>query len=267
MVIRAKIVLAAAKGQTNAAIAADLGMHIDTVRKWRRRFCQHGIDGRGDRPRSGRPARFTPVQVAEVKALACTPPADVSVPLARWSAAELAGGAVPQGLVETISPATVSRSASGTASAFVTLSGGLVQETEPLHDNRLVFAQLPVRAPASARTSAVTSHQYASWSRRQWAGVGEALALILGDVITHQRQGRDGDPGGLHQPVPATLVVHQHQPLTHPRQRLPGLILDRQRRRRRLLPSQHRRQQPISQSAIAVVAEAHCAHHALSLAG
>ena len=33
---------------------------------------------------------FTPVQRAEVKALACTPPADSELPLARWSVAELA---------------------------------------------------------------------------------------------------------------------------------------------------------------------------------
>lgn len=109
MVIRAKIVLAAAEGHSNAAIAAELGMHIDTARKWRRRFHQHGLDGLQDRRRSGRPASFTPVQVAEVKALACSPPSETGVPLARWSAAELATEAVGQGLVEQISPATVGR--------------------------------------------------------------------------------------------------------------------------------------------------------------
>ncbi|MHB1010816.1 MAG: helix-turn-helix domain-containing protein, partial [Propionibacteriaceae bacterium] len=36
-VIRARIVLAAAQGQTNAAIAADLELLVDTVRKWRYR--------------------------------------------------------------------------------------------------------------------------------------------------------------------------------------------------------------------------------------
>jgi len=109
MVIRAKIVLAAAQGHTNAAIAAEIGMHIDTVRKWRRRFCRQRTDGLADRPRSGRPAEFTPAQVAEVKALACTAPADSGVPLARWSTAELATEAVRQGLAETISPSTVGR--------------------------------------------------------------------------------------------------------------------------------------------------------------
>ncbi len=108
-VIRARIVLAAADGRANAVIAADLGLHVDTVRRWRRRFCAHGLAGLADRPRSGRPPRFTPVQVVEVKALACTPPPDSGVPLARWSVAELATEAVNQGLVEAVSPATVGR--------------------------------------------------------------------------------------------------------------------------------------------------------------
>jgi transposase len=108
-VIRARIVLAAADGDANAAIATELGLHVDTVRKWRRRFRQHGLDGLTDRPRSGRPTRFTPVQVVEIKALACTPPPDTGVPLARWSIAELVTEAVGQGLVAAISPATVRR--------------------------------------------------------------------------------------------------------------------------------------------------------------
>lgn len=109
VVIRAQIVLAAAEGRTNAGIAAELGLHIDTVRKWRRRFYRDRIDALADRPRSGRPAGFTPVQVAEVKALACTPPGDSGLPLARWSSSELATEAVNQHLVETISPSTVGR--------------------------------------------------------------------------------------------------------------------------------------------------------------
>jgi hypothetical protein len=84
-VIRAQIILSAADGRSNAAIAAEVDVHVDTVRKWRRRFCAEGLAGLNDRPRSGRPPRFTAVQVAEVKALACEPPATRQVPLARWS--------------------------------------------------------------------------------------------------------------------------------------------------------------------------------------
>ena len=38
-VLRARIVLAAADGEPNAAIARRLGICCDTVRKWRARFC------------------------------------------------------------------------------------------------------------------------------------------------------------------------------------------------------------------------------------
>ncbi|WP_425309115.1 IS630 family transposase [Ammonicoccus fulvus] len=108
-VIRAKIVLAAAQGCTNAAIAAELDLHVDTVRKWRKRYARSGLAGLMDLPRSGRPPVFTPVQVAQVKALACTPPADSGLPLARWSVLELAVEAVSQGVTPSISPSTISR--------------------------------------------------------------------------------------------------------------------------------------------------------------
>jgi hypothetical protein len=62
-----------------------------------------------DRARSGRPARFTAVQVAQVKALACQVPAAVGVPLARWSCPELAREVVAQAVAETMSVATVRR--------------------------------------------------------------------------------------------------------------------------------------------------------------
>jgi hypothetical protein len=42
---RAAIVLAAADGMTNAAIARRLGLCCDTVRKWRDRFCARACRG------------------------------------------------------------------------------------------------------------------------------------------------------------------------------------------------------------------------------
>jgi len=107
--VRARIVLAAAQGRPNAVVAAELGVVVDTVRKWRSRFAARRLPGLEDRPRSGRPRRFTPVQVAQVKALACTPPPVCDVPLSRWSSSELAAQATSDGLVETISSATVRR--------------------------------------------------------------------------------------------------------------------------------------------------------------
>jgi transposase len=108
-VIRARIVLAAAQGATNTEIAAEVGVHIDTVRKWRRRFAAAGLAGLEDLARSGRRRKFTPVQVAEVKALACTLPAETGAPLSRWSSAEVATEAISREIADTISAATVRR--------------------------------------------------------------------------------------------------------------------------------------------------------------
>jgi transposase len=88
--LRAQIVLAAAGGTANAAIARELGVCTDTVRKWRRRFAASRLAGLKDSPRSGRPAVFTAADRAEAVALACALPAETGVALSRWSGPELA---------------------------------------------------------------------------------------------------------------------------------------------------------------------------------
>jgi transposase-like protein len=108
-VLRARIILLAADGAANAAIAARLGVHVDTVRKWRRRFCEKGLDGLADRPRPGRPRRFGAAVVAQVKALACELPATSGAALARWSCPDLAHEAVGRGIVAAISASTIRR--------------------------------------------------------------------------------------------------------------------------------------------------------------
>jgi transposase len=78
LVVRARIILLAAGGATNAAIAAQLGVHVDTVRRWRHRFAaengenaenaENGENGAecsvvemlDDRPRPGRPRLYGP---------------------------------------------------------------------------------------------------------------------------------------------------------------------------------------------------------------
>jgi transposase len=114
-VLRARIVLAAADGASNAAIGRTSGACEDTVRKWRRRFCEHGIDGLRDRPRTGRPRCFPATVVAEVKALACELPANCDVPLAKWSCPDLATEAARRGVVESVSASTVRRWLAGDA--------------------------------------------------------------------------------------------------------------------------------------------------------
>lgn len=60
MVLRARIVLAAAGGEENASIASRLGVALNTVIKWRKRFYEEGLEGLSDRQRSGRPRSFPP---------------------------------------------------------------------------------------------------------------------------------------------------------------------------------------------------------------
>jgi len=88
--LRARIVLGAAAGKTNAAIAREMGVHMDTTRKWRRRFAAGRLAGLKDAPRSGRPPVFPATDRAEVIALACALPAESGVPLSRWSCPDLA---------------------------------------------------------------------------------------------------------------------------------------------------------------------------------
>jgi transposase len=108
-VVRVRIVLDAAHGHPNARIAQRRRVHLDTVRRWRGRYADQGIDGLKDRPRTGRPPRFTPVQRAEVTALACQLPAETGVPLSRWSSTDLAREAIGRGITEAMSASTIRR--------------------------------------------------------------------------------------------------------------------------------------------------------------
>jgi len=107
--VRAQIVRRAASGHANERIARELGICAGTVRCWRGRFAEGRLDGLDDLPRSGRPARITPVQVAQVRALACQLPAETGVPLARWSCPELAAELVRRDMLPAISASTVRR--------------------------------------------------------------------------------------------------------------------------------------------------------------
>jgi len=107
--IRAQIVLLAADGWPNQQIAGRLGCCEDTVRKWRGRFAVQRLKGLADQPRSGRPRKCTALQTAQVKAIACSPPADRGLPLARWSVSQITRQAIAEGVVTAISRATVAR--------------------------------------------------------------------------------------------------------------------------------------------------------------
>jgi len=59
-VVRAKAILLAADGLSNAAIAERLGVARQSVSEWRKRFFDDGVPGLEERPRPGRPRSFSP---------------------------------------------------------------------------------------------------------------------------------------------------------------------------------------------------------------
>ena len=59
-VVRAKVILFAARGLRNDQIAARVSMPRQIVSKWRKRFFEERLEGLVDLPRSGRPPSFSP---------------------------------------------------------------------------------------------------------------------------------------------------------------------------------------------------------------
>ena len=60
MVMRARIILAAADGEKSAAIAKALGIRKATLSKWRIRFAKDGLAGLSDGKRPGAKPRYGP---------------------------------------------------------------------------------------------------------------------------------------------------------------------------------------------------------------
>ena len=109
LALRAQIVLLAANGIGNRDSARRLGVTVQTVRCWRRRWGGELalVDRLADAPRPGTPPTFTPEQICAILALACEPPEGSGVPITHWSQSALAREAVKRGLVETISHGSV----------------------------------------------------------------------------------------------------------------------------------------------------------------
>ena len=112
----------------NQAIADDLGIHVQTPRRWRNRWAEAAerlaaADDRmtdkelrqlieevlSDQPRSGTPATFTAEQICQIVAIACEPPEESGRPITHWTPTELADEAVKRDIVESISPRSVGR--------------------------------------------------------------------------------------------------------------------------------------------------------------
>jgi len=81
-VTRARIILLAADGTPNTAIADAVGIHFNNVAVWRKRYQAHGLDGLKDSPRSGRPVTYGhDDRLKIVKTICDTPPE----PASRWT--------------------------------------------------------------------------------------------------------------------------------------------------------------------------------------
>jgi transposase len=125
---RAAIILLAFDGLRNDAIAARVGLTHRQVGRWRRRWanawnqlidiecCESRADLRraieallSDESRPGAPGTFTPEQVTQILAIACEPPAKSGRPITHWTLHELIDEVKKRGIVESISPAQVSR--------------------------------------------------------------------------------------------------------------------------------------------------------------
>ena len=113
LALRARIILLAADGIGNRDSARRLGVTVQTVRCWRRRWDGAPdlalVDRLADTPRPGTPPTFTPEQICAILALACEPPDASGVPITHWSQSALAREAIKRGLVETISHGSIGR--------------------------------------------------------------------------------------------------------------------------------------------------------------
>lgn len=87
---RARILQVASQGHFVPAIAAQLQIGQDVVRLWLKRFNAEGLAGLEDRPRSGRPATYTPEQVGEVIAAALAQPQALGQAFGSWTFVRLA---------------------------------------------------------------------------------------------------------------------------------------------------------------------------------
>src|SRR2546425_90812 len=116
--LRARIVLAAAQGQSNTQIARQLSINVDTARLWRDRWVGlQGIDldtlsiaeRLQDAPRPGKRPEITAEQRCQIAALACEAPSKAGRPISQWTGREVADEVMARGIFHQISPRHAAR--------------------------------------------------------------------------------------------------------------------------------------------------------------
>ncbi len=125
---RISIILRASEGQSNGQTARELGIRVNTVKSWRKRWIEgydklqifeKGPNEEGvtdqellqkmleiikDRPRSGAPSRITMAQKQQIIAIACDEPEDYGLIMTDWTLEMLAKVSIEKNVVTTISP-------------------------------------------------------------------------------------------------------------------------------------------------------------------
>ena len=129
LVRRAKLILAAASGESNSSISRRLELDREQVALWRERWREESeflaaaeeqqvTDKKlrtlieqilSDRQRPGTTKSFTVEQVVKIVAIACESPEKSDRPVSHWTPKELADEAITRGIVEKISLRTVGR--------------------------------------------------------------------------------------------------------------------------------------------------------------
>src|SRR5574341_1395187 len=113
LVLRAQIILAAGQGHSNAQIARELGVEVDTVRLWRKRWQMlepiplsdlSVAERLEDVPRPGATARISADQRCHIEALACEQPEKSGRPIRHWTNREIADELIERKIVDYISP-------------------------------------------------------------------------------------------------------------------------------------------------------------------
>lgn len=134
LVQRGRVVLMAAEGASNRAIAAATGLSQAAVGRWRSRYARQGLAGLRDMPRPGRPPVHGPQERLRIVATVTETPPD---PDSQWTHEAIAerladtgrmqphGGAHPS---STITGTSSRRDCSGLPAAIAFRGGGFVGE-------------------------------------------------------------------------------------------------------------------------------------------
>ena len=128
IVLRARCIGLASEGKSYSLIAAMLGLSSKVVSQWVRRFElslpalsrveQEGVktamfrtilDCFRDAPRSGKPKKFLPEQIASIISIGCEDPVLSGRPVTKWTTREIADEAIKRKIVESISVSQVQR--------------------------------------------------------------------------------------------------------------------------------------------------------------